>query len=77
MSGKCRYLVASEEAYRIGDKGEKLGGAVVRLCSWGESAPTQLVDTPRWLQRNALAGHLWNEGDCTNCPAFAPTPINP
>ena len=29
-----------------------------------------LTDAPRWLQREALSGHLWREGDCEGCPGF-------
>jgi hypothetical protein len=42
------------------------------LCSWGiDAAPDQLVNVPRWLQRNALAGHLLKyPDDCMGCPCF-------
>lgn len=42
------------------------------LCGWAmDSAPHQLVDVPRWLSRNALAGHLLRyPADCEGCPAW-------
>lgn len=66
---KCKYLVAADEAYRLGPDGSETP-VIVKLCAWGDSAPQQLMDAPRWLQRNALSGHLWRDGDCEGCPAF-------
>lgn len=64
---KCRHLVASEEAYRIEPDGRETP-ATVPLCAWADSAPPQLLNAPRWMQRNALGGHLWRDGDCEGCP---------
>lgn len=45
--------------------------AIVMLCGFADNRPERLVDTPRWLQRNALAGHLLDyPRDCIGCPAF-------
>lgn len=65
----CRHLVKADEAYRIGEDGRETP-TVVLLCNWADSAPPQLLDIPRWAQRNALSGHLWREGDCNGCPCF-------
>lgn len=65
----CRHLQRSPEAYRIALDGAA-APAVVLLCGWADSAPPQLVDVPRWMQREALGGHLWREGDCDKCPCF-------
>lgn len=67
---KCRYLVQSEEAYTIDWRGENVPVTIL-LCAWAESAPPQLKDVPRWMQRNALGGHLWREGDCEGCPCWS------
>lgn len=69
----CRYAQRSEEAYRVEATGEvRIDGPM--LCGWAEDgAPTQLVNVPRWLQRNALAGHLLKfPDDCMGCPCFTP-----
>ena len=69
----CRFAQRSEEAYRlseIGVKETRVEGPM--LCSWADSAPPQLIDVPRWLQRNALSGHLLNyPDDCMGCPCYA------
>lgn len=66
----CRHLVQAEGAVRLGADQET--PTQVRLCSWGETAPPQLMNVPRWMQRNALSGHLWQPGDCEGCPVFNP-----
>ena len=75
----CRYLTAPAEALIIGPGGER---AVtdpadmppgLRLCTWADDSAAgikALTDAPRWLQREALSGHLWREGDCEGCPGF-------
>lgn len=68
----CRHLVASDEAYKIDVGGQQ--PATVSLCAWADSAPAQLLNVPRWMQRNALAGHLWEESDCAGCPCFDAAP---
>lgn len=69
----CRYLQAADEAYAIGEDGREHPTTVL-LCTWGLEAPRSadaLLDTPRWLQRNAMSGHLWREGDCKGCPGYS------
>jgi hypothetical protein len=65
----CRHLVKSEEAYIL-DEADRQIPATVMLCAWADSAPPQLLNVPRWMQRNALGGHLWRAGDCEGCPCF-------
>lgn len=71
--GKCRYAVRSEVAYRIEADGGELRVAGPMLCSWGQdAAPAQLVNVPRWMQRDALAGHrLSFPDDCDGCPCYS------
>lgn len=69
----CRHLIASEEAHKIDAEGKQTP-ALVRLCNWADSAPSQLMNVPRWMQRNALSGHLWEEADCAGCPCFDAAP---
>lgn len=74
---RCIYLVASEEAYRIDPHTGKQTPAEVLLCNWAEFAPEaqpKLIDTPPWLQRNSLAGHLMRDTDCQTCPCFKSAP---
>jgi hypothetical protein len=43
------------------------------LCAWAIYAPAAtaaLTDAPDWMARNAMAGHLWRDGDCDRCPCF-------
>lgn len=48
-----------------------IGPTTVMLCSWADDEPDKLMNTPRWLQRSALAGHLLNyPDDCAGCPCF-------
>lgn len=65
----CRHLVLSEEAYKFDKYGEKTP-IDVHLCAWADSAPDALLNVPRWIQRNALSGHLWREADCEGCPCY-------
>lgn len=72
---KCIYAHCSEECYVIDGAGResRIEETQPTLCAWAESAPIQLVDVPRWLQRNALAGHLLRyPTDCEGCPCFTP-----
>lgn len=71
---RCRHLVASEESYKVSADGAQ-APVTVRLCNWADSAPSQLLNVPRWMQRNAIAGHLWEESDCAGCPCFDASPI--
>lgn len=71
----CRYAVPSEEQYVVDFQGgplRKVENPPISLCSWAiDAAPTQLVNVPRWLSRNALAGHLLRyPDDCMGCPCF-------
>lgn len=66
----CRHMIKSDEAYHIDPETGAETAIVVLLCNWADSAPPQLLDVPRWMQRNALGGHLWREGDCDGCPCF-------
>lgn len=70
----CRYAQRSEEAYLVGGDGELTPCLGPMLCGWAmDAAPEKLVDVPRWLQRNALAGHLLKyPDDCDGCPCFTP-----
>lgn len=69
----CRHLEKSDEAYRIDADGRETP-IVHLLCGWADSAPPQLLDVPRWMQRNALSGHLWRKGDCEGCPCYNAAP---
>lgn len=64
----CIYLIASEEAVSITDKGES--PIHVPLCDWADKAPEakSLTNTPIWLQRYALSG-IMHAADCINCSA--------
>lgn len=66
----CRYAQRSEEAYRVDMNGHRWEVEGPMLCAWGmDAAPDKLIDVPRWLQRNALAGHLLKyPEDCDGCP---------
>lgn len=68
----CTYAKRSEKAYIVEDDNTLTPTEGPVLCSWAmDSAPEKLVDTPRWLQRNALAGHLLRHPeDCEGCPCF-------
>lgn len=78
MSGACKYLTAPREvcAKRPGDgRGWQAVTAPARsLCAWATFHPAavvKLADTPSWLVRNALAGHLVQpQTDCGRCPCF-------
>lgn len=75
----CRYAKRSEECYIITTDGRQIAAADPQpsLCSWAmDAAPAQLMDVPRWLQRNALAGHLLiYPQDCDGCPCFEAQPL--
>lgn len=70
----CRYAQKSEECYVIGPDGKqrRVDDPAPSLCGWAmDAAPSQLVNVPRWLQRNALAGHLLKyPEDCIGCPCY-------
>lgn len=70
---KCKYLVASEEEWVIDattGKQTRAQNPEPSLCDFADKQPSKLLELPRWLQRNALAGHLWRHGDCDGCPCF-------
>lgn len=73
----CRYAKKSESCYVIKQDGTqiKVDDPAPSLCSWAiDAAPKQLVDVPRWMQRNALSGHLLKyPDDCDGCPCFGST----
>lgn len=71
----CKYLVAPDEyelkTVHMGDF--RPAPAPLMLCAWAIYHPASgaaLTDTPDWLVRNAMAGHLWRDGDCDRCPCF-------
>ncbi|WP_332763959.1 hypothetical protein [Phenylobacterium sp.] len=71
----CRYATASTEAYVVhpGGQHERVTDPPRDLCAWAQFHPAsaeKLTDTPPWLQRNALAGHLMRAADCATCPCF-------
>lgn len=73
MTGPCVHAERSEEAYVVVDGRERPSEGPM-LCGWADSAaPAQMLNVPRWLTRNALAGHLLNyPDDCMGCPCFRP-----
>jgi hypothetical protein len=68
----CRFAQRSEFAVRIHSDGTQTPILGPMLCGWAmDAAPANLVNVPRWMQRNALAGHLLNyPDDCRGCPCF-------
>lgn len=69
----CQYAQRAEIAYRVDpETGEHTRVEGPMLCAWAmDKAPEQLINVPRWLQRNALAGHLLKyPDDCMGCPCF-------
>lgn len=75
----CRYLTRPAEAYQLGAGADPSKNVAmtspVRLCAWAgeaDEAVTKLEGAPIWLQRNAMAGHLWRDGDCERCAAYSP-----
>lgn len=75
MAGHCIHAERSEEAVAVTEHGT-VPTTGPMLCSWAINlAPDELVSVPRWLQRNALAGHLLKfPDDCKGCPCFQPRP---
>ena len=78
MSAACRYLTVPEEQW-VRRPGLQAGWTLARspersLCAWATYHPAaveKLTDTPPWLGRNALAGHLvMPKADCAGCPCF-------
>lgn len=69
----CVHAERSEEAITITTHGTEPSQGPM-LCGWADNAaPGELVSVPRWLQRNALAGHLLKyPQDCAGCPCFQP-----
>jgi hypothetical protein len=69
----CRFAQRAENAVEVdaltGDQ-RQIEGPM--LCGWAmDEAPDQLLNVPRWLSRNALAGHLLKyPSDCEGCPAY-------
>lgn len=67
----CRFAQPAEDAERVDattDARTSIVGPM--LCGWAQdAAPPELIGLPRWLQRNALAGHLIDyPHDCKGCP---------
>lgn len=71
----CRYAKKSEECYVITPDGQerRVEDPHPSLCTWAiDAAPIQLIDVPRWMQRNALAGWLLKyPDDCVGCPCYS------
>lgn len=69
----CIYAEESEDAVMIdGRTGEEMP-CTVTLCCWALYSPEaqdKLIDTPRWLQNQALSGYPLGPDDCRNCPCF-------
>lgn len=76
----CRYASAPQELWeqrsKLGVPGwQKVAEPDRFLCSWAtfhEESVEKLSNTPPWLQRNALAGHLMRKDDCASCPCYSP-----
>lgn len=70
----CRYATAPAEMWRDSNRGwVKVEEPERDMCSWATFHPEsaeKLSNTPPWLQRNAIAGHLMRKGDCEKCPLF-------
>jgi hypothetical protein len=77
---RCVHAVRSEEAYAV-DPLTRIERPVEgpMLCHWADAtADGTLVGVPRWLQRQALAGHLLRyPDDCFGCPCFTPAKETP
>lgn len=74
MSERCRHLEQSSEAYEVEDDGRLTPCEGPMLCAWADNT-AMIANMPRWLQRNALAGHqLRYPDDCNGCPCFDPLP---
>jgi hypothetical protein len=73
----CRYLVAPDGFEVSTDHGQTFRPAEAprMLCAWAiyhPDAVTALTSAPPWAARNIMAGHLWRDGDCQGCAAYAP-----
>lgn len=73
----CKYLTRPTECYQIGggaDPNKNVARTCgIRLCAWAlesDAAVSKLEGAPIWMQRNAIGGHLWRDGDCEKCPAY-------
>lgn len=71
----CKYATASAEVWEdsILHGWKRVEQPERDLCSWADYHPEavdKLSNTPPWLQRNALSGHLMRKGDCEKCPLF-------
>lgn len=71
----CKYATAPMESWesKTGHGWTKIAEPERDLCSWADFHPEaveKLSNTPPWLQRNALSGHLMRKGDCEVCPLF-------
>lgn len=79
----CAYCSAPSEMFYIDAKtGRETDVDTTRiddlpdhsfLCTWADDAPegvAAMTGVPRWLQRNALSGHLMRPDDCNGCPCF-------
>lgn len=81
MNARCIYCRPATEAYWINAlTGKQTPAEGPLLCHWAEEAPeaqAKLIDTPPWLQHNALGGHLMRDKDCATCPCFRADPDHP
>lgn len=73
----CKYLSIPEEVFTVdpftGTQTAAEAPDSLRLCTWADDSSAgvkALTGAPRWLQREALGGHLWRKGDCDGCPGF-------
>lgn len=72
----CKYATAPvemQERSNLTGKWRDVPNPDRFLCSWADYHPNaveKLSNTPPWLQRNALAGHLMQKGDCERCPLY-------
>ncbi len=68
MTEPCRY--ANRPEVCEDERGRPLAAERV-LCAWTHFHPAAveaLTQSPPWLQRAALAGHLMRADDCGRCP---------
>lgn len=83
VARNCIYCAAPDELVEVDPKtGKQTEIDTTRvdavpdhafLCTWADNSPEGvkvLAFAPRWLQREALAGHLMRSGDCTGCRCF-------
>lgn len=72
---QCEYLVPPDVLIRVDaatGRETHVRNPAPDLCAWALYAADRLKGAPRWLVRNAEAGHLWRPGDCDGCPCYVP-----